>query len=91
MCASLKTSSQKPNEKKGMEKRARAILGLHIPATPFTLPSSADNYHQVPCKCFALHAASHLASRVNVAEVLVIDACCNFFKLSREHRTMMMY
>jgi hypothetical protein len=35
--------------------------------------------------------SSLFASRVNVAEVLVMDACCNIFKLSHEHRTMMMY
>jgi hypothetical protein len=73
-----------------MEERARTILGLHIP-TPVTLPSSDGNYLQVPCTCFALHVASHLASRVNVAEVIIIDACCNIFKLSHEHWTMMMY
>jgi hypothetical protein len=73
-----------------MEKRARTILGLHIP-TPVTLPSSAGNYLKLPCTCFALCAASHFASRVNVAEVLVIDACCNIFKLSHKHRIMMMY
>jgi hypothetical protein len=73
-----------------MDKRAHTILGLHIP-TPVTLSSSASNYLQVPCTCFALCAASHFASRVNVAEVRVIDACCNIFKLSHEHRTMMMY
>jgi hypothetical protein len=89
MCVSLKTPSQKPNGKKGMEKRARTILDLHIP-TPVTLTSSAENYLQVPCTCFALRTASHIASRVNVAEVLIIDACCNIFKLSHEHRTMMM-
>jgi hypothetical protein len=57
--------------KKGMEEREHTILGLHIP-TPVTLPSSAGNYLQVPCTCFALRAASHLASRVNVAEVLIM-------------------
>jgi hypothetical protein len=76
--------------KKGMEKRARTILGLHI-LTPVTLPSSADNYLQLHCTCFALRAASHLASRVYVVEVLVIDVCCNIFQLSHKHRTMMMY
>jgi hypothetical protein len=76
--------------KMGMEKRAHTILGLHI-LTPVTLPSSAGNCLQVPCTCFALCAAPHLASRVNVVEVLVIDACRNIFKLSHEHQTMMMY
>jgi hypothetical protein len=76
--------------KNGMEKRAHTILGLHI-LTPVTLPSSAGNYLQVPCTCFTLRAASHLASGVNVAGVLVIDVCYNIFKLSHEHRTMMMY
>jgi hypothetical protein len=87
MCASLKTPSQKPNGKKGMEKRTHTILGLHI-TTLVTLPSSAGNYLQVPCTCFALCAASDFASRVNVVDVLVIDACYNIFKLSYEHRTI---
>jgi hypothetical protein len=85
-----KNSIPKPQWKKGMEKRARTIFGLKIP-TPITLPSSAGNYLQVPCTCFDLRAASHLVSRVNVAKVLVIDTCCNIFKLSHEHRAMMMY
>jgi hypothetical protein len=82
MSASLETPSQKPNGKKGMEKRARTFLGLHI-LTLVTMPSSVGNYLQVPSMtCFDPCVASLLASRINVVEVLVIDACCNIFKIS---------